>query len=81
MLGNGDNLAYFICLMLQLLLLVILRATPLLTKENEARVELHRHFSLQCIKLHIMLVFQISAHDWRSQQTVMCPKISENFPS
>lgn len=43
-LGNDDNLASFICLMLQLLLLMSLKATPLLTKENETRVELHRHF-------------------------------------
>lgn len=42
-LGNGGNLAYFICLMLQLLLLMILWA---IAKENKARMELHRHFSL-----------------------------------
>lgn len=79
-LGKDGNMAYFIYLILQLLLLMILKATPLLLKENKARMELHRPFSLQCIRLYNMLVFtKTSAHDWRSQQTVVCTKISEKL--
>lgn len=61
-LGNDGNLAYFICLILQLLLLVVLKKKTLLTKENEARMELHRPCSLQCIKLYIMLVIHKHLH-------------------
>lgn len=60
--------------------LIILKATPLVTKENEARMKLHKPFTFQSINLYIRLVLQQApAYDCSSQQIVLYTKKGEKL--
>jgi len=66
-------------ILLPLILLMILKATPLLAKENEARMKLHKPFSFHSIKLYITRATQASAYHRRCQQIAVCTNIGEKL--